>query len=138
MSARRAAAAATVAALAATFALVLGGTSAVGSPAAGPEKVPNRLLVRADEYDLTLSRGEIGPGPALIQLVNDGEDAHDLQVRLQKGGVTHQVAEVAPGDYGTVELRLKKGSRYQLWCSLQNHRLLGMEAKLRVKRKPVE
>ncbi len=134
---------ATVAAAAAAFALgFAGASSAAGAlsgeqAAAGRAKVPNRMLVRASEFDLTLSRGQIGPGPALIQYQNDGEDPHDLQIRRQKGGVTKTVDELEPGALGSVELRLKKGARYVLWCSLQNHRALGMEAKLKVKRKPV-
>ena len=126
---------ATAAALVAALALTLLAAPALAGAGGGGEKVPNRMLVRADEYRLTLSRAEIGPGPALIQLQNDGEDAHDLQIRQQKGGVTHQVGEVGPGETGEVALRLKKGVRYELWCSLTNHRVLGMEAKLKVKRK---
>ena len=108
---------------------------AVAGAGGGGEKAPNRLLVRGQEFDLTLSRSEIGPGPALIQFQNDGEDPHDLQIRKQKGGATRSVGELEPGALGSVEIRLQKGARYQLWCSLLNHRDLGMEAKLKVKRK---
>jgi len=142
MRGRLAAGAATAAAVAAASAFGIAGASpAAGAAASGAAAsggtVPNRMLVRASEFDLTLSRGEIGPGPALIQYQNDGEDPHDLQIRQQKGGVTRTVDELEPGALGSVELRLKKGARYVLWCSLQNHRALGMEAKLKVKRKPV-
>jgi len=130
MSGRPAAAAV---ALAAAASLALGAGPAAGEDA---PQAPNRMLVRATEYDLTLSRSEIGPGPALIQLYNGGEDAHNLQIRRQKGGPVHAVEELEPGETGSVELRLRKGVRYRLWCSLQNHRDLGMEAGLRVKRKP--
>lgn len=133
MSGRRTAGAATVAAVAATLGFVLTGAG----PAAAGGKAPNRMLVRATEFNLTLSRGEIGPGPALVQYQNDGEDPHDLQIRQVKGGVTKTVDELEPGALGDVSLRLKKGARYVLWCSLPNHRDLGMEAKLKVKRKPV-
>ena len=37
----------------------------------------------------------------------------------------------APGETGRVELRLRKRSRYRLWCSLPNHAELGMFDELR-------
>ena len=129
MSARLAAGAAIAAA---AVAFLAAGPAVAGG---GGGKPPNRLLVRGQEFDLTLSRSEIGPGPALIQFQNDGEDPHDLQIRKQKGGATRSVGELEPGALGSVEIRLQKGARYQLWCSLLNHRELGMEAKLKVKRK---
>ena len=127
----RLAAVAAIIAAAVAFAAGPAGAGAGG----GGEQVPNRLLVRGQEFDLTLSRSEIGPGPALIQFQNDGEDPHDLQIRRQKGGATRSVGELDPGALGSVEIRLRKGARYQLWCSLLNHRDLGMKAKLKVKRK---
>jgi hypothetical protein len=132
--------AASLAALALAYAGI-GATGAAaglaGGAAGAAGKPPNRMLVRATEYNLTLSRAEIGPGPALIQLYDGGEDAHNLQIQAQKGGKTYAVPEVEPGETGSVELRLHKGVRYRLWCSLQNHRQLGMNAKLRVRHRPV-
>jgi hypothetical protein len=47
------------------------------APAAGP----SRLMVSASEWDLMLSRGRLGPGPAIVQLPNRGEDDHDLRLK---------------------------------------------------------
>lgn len=60
-----------------------------------------RVQVVADEFSLTLSRQKVKAGPVLIQLVNFGEDDHDLR----------------PG-------------RYRLWCTLGDHHERGMEATL--------
>jgi plastocyanin len=68
-------------------------------------------------------------GPAIVELVNYGQDAHDL--RLQRRGSRHiaGIGTVAAGKYADLSLRLAPG-RYSLWCSLANHRALGMSATL--------
>jgi hypothetical protein len=42
---------------------------------------------------------------------------------------------VAPGGYVNVDTRLRKRSTYTLWCSLSDHRQLGMEATLRTRKR---
>jgi hypothetical protein len=102
------------------------------------ERAPARLLVTAQEYSLMLSRQSIRSGTAVIQLLNRGEDPHDLRLRrIPRRGVsarrTHDVPETAAGELAELETRLPAG-RYRLWCSLPGHRALGMRATLRVKR----
>ena len=122
-------------AAAALAAAILVPVASGGATTPKPPPAPERLLVRASEWNLILSRADIGPGPALIQLFNGGEDPHDLHIRKVKGGVTRQIPEQEPGLTGDLQMRLKKGARYTLWCSLEGHRALGMEAKLKVKRR---
>jgi hypothetical protein len=102
-----------------------------GGAAAGPPSYPSRLLITADEWNLALSRTKIDPGPAIVELYNRGEDAHD--VRIKRGGKRRYVSIPETGsEQGTrIETRFKAGKRYVLWCSLADHRELGMEAELR-------
>jgi len=92
---------------------------------------PARVQVVAQEFSLALSRRTIKAGTAIIELANFGEDAHDL--RLQRIGGTKiwgwPIAQ--SGDVEDRTVRLPPG-RYQLWCSLANHRALGMTATLTV------
>jgi hypothetical protein len=92
---------------------------------------PARVQVVAQEFSLALSRRTIKAGTAIIELANFGEDAHDL--RLQRIGGTKiwgwPIAQ--SGDVEDRTVRLPAG-RYQLWCSLANHRALGMTATLTV------
>jgi hypothetical protein len=94
---------------------------------------PARLLVEAREFNLTLSRAKIKRGPAIVQMVNRGEDPHDLAFQRIGGGRRRAIPKTLPGDLGEWEGRLRKG-RYRLFCTLEGHRALGMRATLRVRR----
>jgi hypothetical protein len=105
------------------------------APAHGATPGPTRVLVRAEEYDLLLSRLKVNPGEAIVQLYNAGEDSHDLQIQRIGDSEPLSIGELPPGDVGDLALHLRRDSRYVMWCSLANHRELGMEASLRVRRK---
>lgn len=110
--------------------------AAAAVPDAGSARAPARLLVSAKEYSLTLSRAKVVRGRAVIQLLNRGEDDHDLRLRRVSESSSRPVARwrvTGPGDVSELELRLSRG-RYRLWCSLQGHDVLGMKTTLRVVR----
>ncbi len=125
---------ATAAAIA--VAALLTGSSATAKPSEA--SLPDRVGVRGSEFDLLLSKGKVTPGRVIVQFVNSGEDPHDLRLqRLDPASGVQKGAElgsgvVAPTTYVNLDLRLKKASRYVLWCSLSGHRERGMEAKLKV------
>jgi plastocyanin len=93
---------------------------------------PTRLQVVAKEFSFSLSRASVKAGPAVIELANFGQDPHDL--RLQRVGSRHIAGTpvVAPGKRGELSLKLVRG-RYSFWCSVANHRKLGMRATLVVR-----
>ena len=90
---------------------------------------PAQMQVVAREYSFTLSRLHVKAGRAVIELANFGQDPHDL--RLQRRGARHVagLGVVAPGQRADLTLKLAPG-RYSLWCSVANHRQLGMRATL--------
>ncbi|MCP9486479.1 MAG: hypothetical protein MSC30_11500 [Gaiellaceae bacterium MAG52_C11] len=94
---------------------------------------PARLQVGADEFRYSLSRQSIVTGPAIVQLVNYGEDEHDLRLRRAGGTRTYVVGKVSPGGATELETRFLPG-RFALWCSLADHRRRGMSATLLVRR----
>jgi plastocyanin len=109
----------------------------VGAVSAGADPGPTRVGVRGKEFTLLLSRLKVEPGDAIVQFVNAGEDPHDLSIQRIGDPELYSVPELPPGEVGEVGLYLRRKSSYRLWCSLPNHRELGMEATLRVgKRKP--
>ena len=102
------------------------------SAAASPRQ-PARVQVSASEFRLVLSRSTVRAGLAIVGLVNYGEDDHDLALKRRAPGArTWKVRTVRPGGFRERELRLAVG-RYQLWCTIADHRALGMRATLRVR-----
>ncbi|MBA2333199.1 MAG: hypothetical protein H0V94_10470 [Actinobacteria bacterium] len=93
---------------------------------------PARLQVGADEFRYSLSRQSIAVGPAIVQLVNYGEDEHDLRLRRVGGTRTYIVRKARPGRTTELEARFLPG-RFRLWCSLADHRRRGMSATLIVR-----
>ena len=116
-------------AVAALAALVLAPVAA--APAAVP--APTRVQVAAKEFYFVLSRHKVVAGPAIVELVNFGEDPHDL--RIERVGGTHvyrtPVVQPGPASYYDLSLSLLPG-KYELWCGIANHRQLGMQAVLTV------
>jgi plastocyanin len=106
---------------------------AFATSAAAAPRQPARLQVSADEFGLVLSRSAVKAGPAVVGLVNFGEDDHDLALRrAAAGSKTWLVKTVTPGGFRERTLRLMPG-RYRLWCTIADHRARGMQATLRVR-----
>jgi plastocyanin len=93
---------------------------------------PSRVQVVAREFSFALSRPRVKPGPAVIELVNFGQDAHDLRLRRIGGTKVYAIKTVQSGGHAQLRVRLLRG-RYALWCSIANHRALGMRARLVVR-----
>ena len=117
-----------LAAVAAAVALAAAPTSAALAPA------PARIQVSAKEFFFSLSRHKVVAGPAIVELVNFGEDPHDLRLERIGGGRVWKTPLVYPGAYYDLDARLVPG-RYRLWCSIANHRQLGMQTVLTVVRR---
>lgn len=102
------------------------------APASAP--FPTRLQVTSTEFRLTLSRVVVPGGRVRIELVNLGEDPHDLKLRRIGGKYTYTIPETLPGERSTKTLNLWRG-QYRVWCAVAGHRDWGMRASLRVVRR---
>ena len=101
--------------------------------AGAPAQAPARLGVTAKEFHLLLSRQTVKAGHVVIELVNRGQDVHDLRLRRIGGTQTYALPTTSSGTRATLDARLRSG-RYRLWCSIADHRARGMSAVLRVRR----
>src|SRR4051812_48179525 len=100
------------------------------TPSVSPAPPPARVQASADEFSLALSRQSVRSGTAIVELVNYGEDDHDLALRrIAPGTRSYRIGIVHPGDTGELTTRLRPG-RYRLWCTLAGHRARGMVATL--------
>jgi hypothetical protein len=103
-----------------------------GPPGPGePEPTIARVSVKAFEYGYVLSRPSVAAGEVIVELNNQGEDPHNLNLRLEGGGPLLAVPE-APAQDRTLERFTLGPGAYRLWCSLEGHEQLGMEATLSV------
>jgi plastocyanin len=106
----------------------------VPGSASAKSVAPSRVQVVAKEFLFALSRHSVPPGPAIIEIVDFGQDPHDM--RIQRIGDKHVYGSpiIQPGGHYDLSLKLVPG-RYQVWCSVANHRALGMQAVIVVKKK---
>jgi hypothetical protein len=93
---------------------------------------PGRLQVTALEFEYRLSRPQLRSGRwSIIELVNLGEDEHNLRLRRIGGTRTYGIKTALPGQRRYLAAKLRVG-RYNLWCSIADHKARGMRAQLRV------
>lgn len=96
-----------------------------------PESTIGRLSVKAFEFYYVLSRPSVAAGEVIVELNNQGEDPHNLNLSLEGGGPQLSVPE-APAQDRTLERFTLSPGTYRLWCSLAGHEELGMKASLSV------
>jgi hypothetical protein len=112
-----------------------GQTTGGDAGSTGPSGPPGRLLVTdreisATQLQLQLSRPSLASGSAIVEQYNAGSDPHNLI--LEKGGqVAFAYPTLDPGGDQRQTITLTQGT-WTLYCSLLNHRSLGMQATLTV------
>ena len=112
---------------------IAAGLVLTATPAGSKTRDPARVQVVAKEFQLIPSRYVLRAGPTIVELVNAGEDAHDLALRRAAPGArTIHMPVVQPGALTRIQVILRKG-RYDVWCAVTNHRSLGMYTRLVVK-----
>ncbi|MFI6267182.1 plastocyanin/azurin family copper-binding protein [Micromonospora sp. NPDC051006] len=104
--------------------------SGTNSPAASPATTGTTVTATEKEYSITLSTTTFTPGAYTFEVVNQGTMSHNLTIKGP--GVDAQASpNVQPGATGQVTVTLQQGS-YELWCSLDNHKALGMDTTIQV------
>jgi plastocyanin len=125
---------------AATPAAAAAPAAAVAPPSSGFAPVvtaPVAARLQATTRDqngltLSLSRPAIAAGALILQLVNQGEDGHNLHLRPAAGGAdVLAIAETDPGSFADGNATLAAGT-YTLYCALPGHEQAGMKATLTV------
>lgn len=124
---------------AATAAVVLsagctGGQATLsGTPNAGPgSAVPGgtTLAVTEKEWSISTSAVTVAPGTYTVEVANQGKMSHNLNIKGPGVG-NWRTPTLSPATTGRFAVNLQPGT-YELWCSLDHHRALGMEMALHV------
>jgi len=104
------------------------GSSGPTGSSGPPPSVPH-VQVTAFEYGFVLSRTTAPAGKIVFELVNHGQDEHNLNVESSEGVIDGSLPNTLPGHIREMELELGPGT-YTLFCSLPGHEAMGMKAKL--------
>jgi plastocyanin len=102
------------------------------SSSAGASESGEAESITATEADfsITLDEDSLSAGTYEIDVVNSGSATHDLVVE-QDGNDVAGTDPIAPGDSSTLTVTLEPGE-YVFYCSIGNHRAMGMERTVRV------
>jgi plastocyanin len=110
------------------------GTSASGAPGgeAPPTTPPTAAAVTVTAADFTfrMDATDLPAGTSTITLANQGHATHDLVVE-QDGREIGRSDRIGPGQSTTFTVTLQPG-RYVLYCSVANHRAMGMQTEVTV------
>jgi hypothetical protein len=102
--------------------------------AARASRAPTAIGVGMREWSLTIYRVKVREGAVRFNLVNRGEDAHNLQVTGPRGYRSSVSADAVPaGGRVTLAVHLRRPGVYHLFCAKPGHEKL-MRATLRVTR----
>ena len=95
----------------------------------GKEK---QIPVREREYRISVPRtsAKLAAGTYVFHVVNDGQQVHNVVV-TGPGVQGETTPNLQPGKEADLRVKLTKGT-YDLFCSIDGHRQLGMEARLSV------
>jgi uncharacterized cupredoxin-like copper-binding protein len=98
-------------------------TTSVASGAGETVKV-GETEFKLDPSDPTTKAGQV-----TFDVSNDGSTTHNLEV--EGNGVEEETEDLQPGQSGKLSVDLKPGS-YEIYCSIDDHKDLGMEGTLTV------
>jgi uncharacterized cupredoxin-like copper-binding protein len=107
-----------------------GGKSKTAKPAAAPSSGSGQTIqVKETEYKLTPSSFTVAkPGTVTFEATNAGQTDHALEV--EGNGVEEETSTISPGSSAKLTVDLSKAGTYEVYCPIDGHRSMGMEAKL--------
>ncbi len=88
------------------------------------------MTVGETEFKLALSATSFTPGAYTFKAVNNGHIVHSLEI-TGPGGVNAVTADLNPGQSADLHVTLQSGS-YDLFCPIDSHKSLGMNAEITV------
>jgi hypothetical protein len=106
-----------------------GGAASCANTASSPGRVA--AFENDNPYTISLSRASVGCGTVILeQNTIQAMDPHNLVLQKEGDpGPSYSYDELGPGTYARQTLNLSRGN-WVLYCSLSNHRALGMEVTL--------
>jgi plastocyanin len=105
-------------------------SSASESSGPGGSAEADALTATEKDFSISLSEDHLKAGTYTITVVNDGNATHDLAVG-EDGTMKAKSDSISPGGSATLKVDLDAGE-YVFYCSIGNHRGMGMELTVQV------
>ena len=102
-------------------------TSASTTASSGGSSGP--VAVSETEYKIDPSDPTVKAGKVTFDVTNDGSVTHNMVI--SGNGVEETTDDLSPGSKGTVTADLKPGT-YEIFCSIDGHKDLGMDGTVTV------
>ena len=94
------------------------------APTTGTSAETQSITATEADFSISLDQDTLPTGTYDIEVVNDGNATHDLVVERDGADVASSDT-IAPGQSTTVSVALEPGE-YVFYCSIGNHRTMGM------------
>ena len=105
-------------------------SAAPSSPDSGAPAETETITATEADFSITVDEDSLAAGDYTIEVVNDGDASHDLVVERDGEDVAASDS-ISPGESTTLEVSLEPGE-YVFYCSVGNHRQMGMELTVEV------
>src|SRR5919204_2669863 len=87
------------------------------------------ITIKETEYKLTPAKVTVAStGSVTFEATNDGQVDHALEV--EGNDVEEETQTISPGSSAKLTVDLSKPGTYEVYCPIDNHRQMGMEATL--------
>ena len=104
-----------------------GKNSAKKQASVAPASGGTTIQVKETEYHLAPSTIKVAStGTVTFDAKNAGQIGHALE--LEGNGVEQKLGTISPGSSGKLTVKLSKKGTYELYCPIDNHRAMGMQA----------
>lgn len=100
-------------------------TSASASESSGGSAEAEAITATEQDFSISLDEDHLKAGSYSITVVNNGSSTHDLAVE-EDGATKAKSDTIGPGGKTTFTVDLDAG-KYTFYCSVGNHRAMGME-----------
>jgi plastocyanin len=105
-------------------------SSPAASPSSGGSAEAEAITATEQDFSISLDEDSLKAGSYTITVVNNGSSTHDLAV--EEDGTTKEKSDsIGPGESTTLTVDLDAGE-YVFYCSIGNHRAMGMELTVQV------
>ncbi|MGW5441611.1 hypothetical protein [Nocardia asteroides] len=89
-----------------------------------------QIVVSENEFSINIPNSQLTPGAYTFVVENSGSVPHDLVIE-GPGVDSRRTPRIESGGSGELAVTLEPGT-YTLWCSVGNHRELGMSTEITV------